>query len=240
VVTGAGRGIGAAIVKRLLADGLVNRVIAVDLIPPTEAPAPGVEPLALDVANQDQVMSRLPLALGGAQVAMLINNAGICDENQPGDLETWHRVLGVNLHGAYHVITALLPHLREPGRIINIASVLGRGGQVRNTAYCASKHGLLGLTKALALDLAPRGITVNAILPGWVETPMLLGELTRQAQVMGVEPEQVFRKARRGVPIRRFVVGDDIAATASFLASAGASAITAQCFTVDGGFTVGY
>lgn len=90
--------------------------------------------------------------------------------------------------------------MADGGRIVNMSSILGRAGKVRNTAYCASKHGIIGMTKALALDLAPRRITVNAILPAWIDTPMLQGELAAQARIAGITHEQILRNAKKKLP----------------------------------------
>jgi 3-hydroxybutyrate dehydrogenase len=172
-------------------------------------------------------------------VDCLVNNAGIADENEPEQADIWERVIRINLHGTYYVTCTLLPYLANGGRIINIASILGRAGRRRNTAYSASKHGVLGFTKSLALDLAARRITVNAVLPAWVDTPMLRGELDRQAALLGVDTATLQRNARRNVPIRRLVTAEETAALVVYLASDAAAAITAQGITIDGGFMCG-
>ena len=145
----------------------------------------------------------------------------------------------LELDAPVRLTAACLPWMNRGGRIINIASILGRAGKVRNTGYCASKHGLLGYSKALALELAPQGITVNAVLPGWVETPMLLRELNVQAEAIGSTSQQVLRNARRQLPIKRLVAEDEVAAMVDYLASPQAAAVTAQSLVIDGGFTCG-
>ncbi|MOA12404.1 D-beta-hydroxybutyrate dehydrogenase [compost metagenome] len=170
---------------------------------------------------------------------MLVNSAGICDENEPEDLDTWHRVIAVNLSGTFYVTALCLPLIPRHGRIVNMASILGRAGKVRNTAYCASKHGIVGMTKALALDLAAQQITVNAILPAWVDTPMLRHELAVQAGMAGLTPEQIQRNAKRKLPLRRFIQSEEVAALVRYLASPEAAGVTAQSLVVDGGAGLG-
>jgi 3-hydroxybutyrate dehydrogenase len=169
----------------------------------------------------------------------VVNNAGVSDENEVEDEAAWDRVIGINLNGTYNTLLATLPYLADGGRVVNVASILGRAGKVRNTAYSASKHGVLGLTKSLALDLAPRKITVNAILPAWVDTPMLRRELDRQASIAGLETSQLLRNARRSIPLRRLVGAEEAAALVGFLLSDEAAAITAQGITIDAGFMCG-
>ncbi len=242
LVTGAGGGIGGA-VARLLAERGIASMILLDV---DEAALAGVAaglPAAVEVrcctaAIEDRPRLQAALqpmlaALGPLDV--LVNCAGVAAENQPGDIDAWHRIIDVNLHGTYHVILEALQVMPDGGRIVNVASVLGRHGRVRNTAYCTSKHALLGLTKSLALDLASRGITVNAVLPGGVDTPMLQRELALEAQRAGLPLERVRRSARKKIPLGRFVRSEEVAAVVAFLASQEAAAITAQSYVVDGG-----
>jgi 3-hydroxybutyrate dehydrogenase len=247
LITGAGRGIGAAIAEGAAAEGARTLILAdlataqlADTAAACRAAGADCRLAALDVSDRAAVRATLGGLcgeLGG--IDGLVNNAGVSDENEPDDDATWDRVIGINLHGTYNVTLAVLPHLADGGRVVNIASILGRAGKVRNTAYSASKHGILGFTKSLALDLAPRKITVNAILPGWVDTPMLRGELARQASLIGVEANHLLRNARRGIPLRRLVETGEAAALVGFLLSDAAAAITAQSITIDGGFMCG-
>jgi NAD(P)-dependent dehydrogenase (short-subunit alcohol dehydrogenase family) len=164
VVTGGTRGIGWAIATRLAADGY--RVI----VAARHAPANSkFEFRACDVTD---VASVRALFAGLTQVDALVNCAGLAGANAlEGDDALWHAIIAANLHGTYYCCKAALPLLPDGrGRIVNIASVLGLRGVPDQTAYCAAKHGVVGLTRALALALAPRGITVNAICPGWVDT----------------------------------------------------------------------
>lgn len=219
VVTGASRGIGLAIARRLVSDGFA--VIAASRTPP---PAEwGLTHAPLDVADPRSVTA---LFSGLGRIDLLVNNAGIAMPDTAPD--AWARVLAVNLTGPHLCCAAAEARLVEgTGRIVNIASVLGLRGVPDQVAYVAAKHGLIGLTRALALKLAPRGITVNAVCPGWVETEMAAG---RYAEI-GITAEQ----AAAGVPVGRVARPYEVADMVAFLARAGAGSITGQALVVDGG-----
>src|SRR5438552_17837830 len=125
----------------------------------------------------------------------------------------------------------------EHGRIINMSSVLGRFGVAGYAAYCTAKHGLLGFTKALALEVAGRGITVNAICPTWVDTPMARQGINETAAVLQVSPEEFRRQAVQAIPIQRMVEASEVAKLAVYLASRAAAAITGQALNICGGVT---
>lgn len=224
VVTGGTRGIGLAIARRLLADGF-----AVVAAARTPADLPwGVTFARLDVTDGAAVRA---LFAGLPRLDVLVNNAGIAgtSDDDPDDA-MWHAILATNLTGAWHCARAALPRLPErTGRIVNIASVLGLRGVPDQPAYCAAKHGMIGLTRALAMQAAPRGITVNAVCPGWVDTAMAA---QRYAEI-GITAAQ----AAAGVPIGRVASPWEVADTVAFLARAGAGSITGQAIVVDGGVT---
>lgn len=247
LITGAAQGLGAAIALMAAERGAKTLVLAdldeARLAEVAEAAATaGAEChlCHLNVADRTaakRALGELCQKLG--RLDGVVNNAGVSDENEVEDEAAWDRVIGINLNGTYNTLLATLPYLADGGRVVNVASILGRAGKVRNTAYSASKHGVLGLTKSLALDLAPRKITVNAILPAWVDTPMLRRELDRQASIAGLETSQLLRNARRSIPLRRLVGAEEAAALVGFLLSDEAAAITAQGITIDAGFMCG-
>jgi NAD(P)-dependent dehydrogenase (short-subunit alcohol dehydrogenase family) len=144
------------------------------------------------------------------------------------DDSLWHEIISTNLHGAYYCCKAALPLLLHgSGRIVVISSVLGLRGAADQTAYCAAKHGVIGLVRALALALAPRGITVNAVCPGWVDT----GMARRRFAELGITDAQ----AAATLPTGRMVSPQEVAATVAFLLSAEAASITGHALPVDGG-----
>lgn len=245
LITGAAKGIGQAVAQAFNAPGQHLILLDLDLAGlrdwvadhPWQA---GVETHGCDVADLGALQAlfkQLSARLG--EVDVLVNSAGICTENEPEDLDNWHRVIAVNLHGTFQVTSLCLPLMADGGRIINMASILGRAGKVRNTAYCASKHGIIGMTKALALDLAPRRITVNAILPAWIDTPMLRSELATQAQIAGISERDILRNAKKKLPLRRFIEADEVAGMVLYLASPQAGGVTAQSLLIDGGAGLG-
>jgi NAD(P)-dependent dehydrogenase (short-subunit alcohol dehydrogenase family) len=220
VVTGGTRGIGRAVADRLAAEGWDVLVLARH-----EAASPH-RFSACDVADTQavrDVFSRLD------RVDALVNCAGIAGANRlDGDDALWHAIINSNLHGTYHCCKAALPLLPgETGRIVNIASVLGLRGVPDQTAYCAAKHGVVGFTRALALALAPRGITVNALCPGWVDTDMAAG---RYAE-LGITAEQ----AASGVPTGRIASPAEVADAAFWLLRPEARGITGHALPIDGG-----
>jgi ketoreductase len=247
LVTGAAQGIGRE-TALAFADRGVGHLVLLDVARAPlmtlagELEEKGVRATCcvVDIRQRKEVRAMLKRDLRElGRLDILVNNAGVSDENDAEDVDGWLRVLDINLNGPFTVTAACLEHLSEGGRIINVSSILGRAGKIRNTAYCASKHGLLGYTKALALELAPRRITVNAILPGWIDTPLLQRELGALAIQMGAEPRQVVRNARKSIPLKRLVEAREAASLIAFLASDQAAAITAQSFTIDGGYTCG-
>lgn len=171
------------------------------------------------------------------QVDVLVNNAGTGGPNliDESDDTRWKKILATNLDGPYHCTRAALPWIPEGGRIVNISSVLGKFGVPGYTAYCSSKHGLIGFTRALALELAPRRITVNAVCPGWVETNMARLGMEVGARGAGIEYEEFRSQALDQVPLKEIVQPHEVGELVCFLASDKARNITGQSYNLCGG-----
>jgi len=239
VVTGAGSGIGRSITRRLAADGW--RVHAVGRDPgalgETAAPCPPgtVTPLLLDVADLDAYEA----AFAGVPVVhAVVANAGICRQARLDDAfadQVWRDTMRVNVDAVWRLFLTLHARLADGGRGVIVSSGLGKLGRPGYHAYAASKHAVLGLTKCLAKELAARDITVNAICPGWVDTPMARGDLAKNALAFGTTPEAEYDRACEGIPLRRFVSPDEVAALTAFLLSPGAAAITGEAYNISCG-----
>jgi NAD(P)-dependent dehydrogenase (short-subunit alcohol dehydrogenase family) len=169
-----------------------------------------------------------------------VNNAGVGGGEvvQGSEVARWKKTIDTNLFGMYLVSRQILPLRADGGRIVNLSSVLGRFGVPGYTAYCASKHGVIGFTRALSLELVKRRITVNAIAPGWVETDMASLGMTQGAKHAKVSFDEFKDQMLAAVPIRRMIDPAEIAALVKFLCSADASAITGQTYNICGGQTM--
>ena len=179
-------------------------------------------------------------AFGGVDI--LVNNAGIQNVQPIDEFDEakWDAIIAINLSAGFHAIKAVAPGMKKKawGRIINIASVHGLVASKFKCAYIAAKHGLVGLTKAAALDLADFGITVNAICPGYVDTPLVRRQIPQQMKEHGLSEQEVIEKVMlKNHAIKNFVAVKDLAALAVFLASDAAVAMTGQAIAVDGGWT---
>ena len=247
LVTGGGRGIGLAIAQALAGPGTFV-AIAGRTQTQLQAAAAALEALGgkalaieMDVASDASVaagMRRLLEAAPGIDV--VVNNAGV-GGGEPvagSDVARWRRTIDTNLVGPYLVTREAIGSIADGGRIINLSSVLGRFGVAGYTAYCASKHGLIGFTRALALELAPRRITVNALCPGWVDTEMAAQGMQQGADATGQTFEQFRERALRAVPIKRIIQPEEVAALVRFLVSREAAAITGQTYNICGGQTM--
>jgi NAD(P)-dependent dehydrogenase (short-subunit alcohol dehydrogenase family) len=244
VVTGAGRGIGAAIAAALAAHGarvtLLGRTQE-SLQQSLAALAGGPHGMAVvDVADAAQVAAAFAQArTERGAVTILVNNAGQA-ESAPfarTSLELWSRMLAVNLTGTFLCTQAALPDMAQAGfgRIVNIASTAGQKGYAYVTAYAAAKHGVIGLTRSLALELARSGITVNAVCPGYTDTELLRASVGRVVARTGRSLDEALAHFAAGNPQQRLVQPEEVADAVRWLCSDAAAAITGQSISVSGG-----
>ena len=243
VVTGAGRGIGAAIARRLATDGarltLLGRqegplqALAAKLPASAQAQA-----IVCDVADPASVALAFEKISDGA-AHILVNNAGQAASSPFGRTsdELWQRMLAVNLTGTFLCARAALPGMLagEWGRIVNISSTAGQRGYAYISAYAAAKHGVIGLTRSLALEVASKGITVNAVCPGYTETDLLRESVDNVVAKTGRGAEEARAEFTRHNPQGRIVQPEEVASTVAWLCSPGASAINGQSISVSGG-----
>jgi 3-hydroxybutyrate dehydrogenase len=245
-VTGASRGIGAAICGRFAREG-ARVCLTARSRGPIEALAAslrdeGGEAMAAtcDVTRKESFDAALRAAVDAwGRIDILVNNAGTSGltplEGKENPEETWSEILETNLTAVFRVSRAALPFMPDGGRIINQSSVLGRFGVPGYAAYVASKHGVIGLTRSMALELAPRRITVNAICPGWVETELGRAGFGRIARSSGVSLEEARSMAARMAPLGRVLEPEEIAGLAVYIASEEAGNLTGQSIVLDGG-----
>lgn len=246
LVTGGSRGIGKDIARALAEQGAKVAICSRDGEAARKAAdeiSPGggrVLAIPADVAEKTdaRALVRDVVARWG-QIHILVNNAGI-NARIPIDSDDdarWLQVLTVNVVGAYYVTREVLRYMpnHNGGRIINISSVLGRFGVPAYTAYCTAKHGIIGFTRALALEVVGRGITVNAICPGWVETDMAALGMRQTAEAMGMSKEEFRKQALAAVPIQRMLEPKEIADLAVYLASDASAGMTGQAINLCGG-----
>jgi NAD(P)-dependent dehydrogenase (short-subunit alcohol dehydrogenase family) len=247
LVTGGGRGIGRAIAHALAgADTFVaiaGRTASQLHATVAELERLGGKALAIemDVTDQASVAEGVRrLRDVSSRLDVLVNNAGIGggEEVAGSDVARWRRTIDTNLTGVYLVTREVVELLQDGGRIVNISSVLGRFGVPGYTAYCASKHGVIGFTRALALELAPRQITVNALSPGWVDTAMAAQGMQQGADAGGKTFDEFRERALGAVPIKRIIQPEEVAELVRFLVSPAASAITGQTYNICGGQTM--
>lgn len=246
VVTGAGRGIGRSIALALAeagADVAVSARTSAELEQlVTEIRAMGRNSLAVscDVTDSEQVQQMAKTSIEGlGRIDILVNNAGNAGShkfvNHPDEL--WLRMLSVNLTSVYFVTKAFVPMLidQRAGRIINIASIAARVGGSYIAAYTAAKHGVLGLTRALAVELMPYNITVNAICPGYVNTPMTDASVSNITARTGMSEAQAREALEKTSPQHRLIEPEEVAAIAVFLSQDISKGITGQAINIDGG-----
>jgi 3-hydroxybutyrate dehydrogenase len=249
VVTGASRGIGAAIALAFGRNG-AEVVLSARSSGDLEEVARQVREgggkahiILCDVTNTEavaQLHSETIAAMGGVDV--LVNNAGIAASHKLIDHpdELWHKIIGINLTSVYYICKAFVPEMvaQGSGRIVNIASVASKVGSKYVAAYTASKHGVLGLTRALAAELVGNGITVNAVCPSYVDTPMTEGAVSNMVSRTRMTPEQARAYLANLSPQGRLITPEEVADLTVFLSSDAARGINGQAINVDGGMVM--
>ena len=243
LVTGGGRGIGLAVAQMFAAHGatvsLIGRTMST-LEEARDGAALGGGIAVADVtdaASVDDAVSTLSAGHGAFDI--LVNNAGAAESApfKATDPELWSRMIAVNLTGTYNVTRAALTGLTDApaGRIINIASTAALKGYAYVTAYSAAKHGVLGLTRSLALELARTAVTVNAICPGFTETDLLAGSIEKITKASSLSAEDARSQLLSVSPQKRFIEPREVAETALWLCSDAARSVTGQAITLAGG-----
>jgi 3-hydroxybutyrate dehydrogenase len=246
VITGGGRGIGKAIARYLAEEG-ASVVVSARSTNEIEAVADELRSegftahaVTCDVSDEEsvQVMADEATGLLGT-VDILVNNAGIAPSNPVKrlSLDEWNRVQSINVTGTFLCSRAFLQGMldRQWGRIVNIASVAGLRGSKYITAYCASKHAQIGFTRALAAEVADQGITVNAICPGYVDTPMTEYSVVQITEKAGVSPEEALQHILATSPQKRLIRPEEIAAVAVMLCRKDGEGISGQAIAIDQG-----
>src|SRR5689334_20725024 len=244
LITGGGSGIGAAIARRFAAAGATVSLAGrrLEALQAVAAGLAGASTILADVTVAGDVEAMVAQArAANGPLDIVIANAGAAESApmQKLDLEHWQRMLAVNLTGAFLTVKAALPDIVRPDarcpRILFIASTAGLKGYAYAAAYCAAKHGLVGLARALAAELAPRGVTVNAVCPGFTATPLLAAALANIVAATGRQPAEAAAELTRFNPQGRFVEPNEVAETVLFLCTPSAQAITGQALSVSGG-----
>jgi 3-hydroxybutyrate dehydrogenase len=249
IITGSTSGIGLGVAKALASEG-ANIVLnglgseADNAAAIKEVAASGTR-VAFDAANMLRpaeiaaMVAKAERDLGAVDI--LVNNAGIqhvspIEEFPP---EKWDAIIGINLSASFHTMRAVVPGMkqRKSGRIINICSAHSLVASPFKVAYVAAKHGLAGMTKVAALELAESGVTVNAISPGFVWTPLVANQIPDLAKSKGISEDEAKRLVLTQQPTKRFVTIEEVGALALFLASPAAASITGANYAIDGGWT---
>lgn len=243
LVTGGGSGIGAAIARQLLAAGAKVTVLGrrLDVVQALAAEQPErLHAVSADVSDAAQVAAAIASARDRfGPLAILINNAGQAGSAPflKTDAQLWQQMLAVNLTGTFLCTQATLPDMLAEGwgRVVNVASTAGLTGYAYVSAYCAAKHGVIGLTRALALEVAKKGVTVNAVCPGYTETDILRESIANVMAKTGRSLDAARAEFAAGNPQGRIVQPEEVADTVRWLCGEAASAITGQSIAVCGG-----
>ena len=251
IITGSTSGIGFGIAQALAAEG-VNVMLngfgdeaEIEAMRTELARSHNVKAVYsnADMTRPDEIKTMLDDAVGAfGTVDILINNAGIQHVAAVDEfpIDKWDDIIAINLSSSFHTIRAALPGMKKNGwgRIINIASIHGITASPFKSAYVAAKHGVVGLTRTVALEVAEQNITVNAICPGYVRTPLVESQITDTAKVRGISPDKVIRDVMMDRQAsKKFVEIDEVAAFVVFLCSDGAASITGVALPQDGGWS---
>ncbi|WEX86029.1 3-hydroxybutyrate dehydrogenase [Sinorhizobium garamanticum] len=251
VITGSTSGIGLAIARAFAKTGgniVLNGFGAPDEIRAVTDDVAGLGSGIViyhpaDMTKPDEIADLMATAatrFGGVDI--LVNNAGVqyVEKVEDFPVEQWDRIIAINLSSSFHTIRAALPGMKAKGwgRIINIASAHGLVASPFKSAYVAAKHGIMGLTKTVALEVAENGITANSICPGYVLTPLVEKQIPDQARTRGITEAQVVNDVMlKGQPTKKFITVEQVASLALYLASDDAAQITGTHVSMDGGWT---
>jgi NAD(P)-dependent dehydrogenase (short-subunit alcohol dehydrogenase family) len=244
LVTGGSRGIGTAVLEMLLAHGARVTSVSRTGTPPKESVTSGsrdaLHHVSGDVTDAESVRKAFESARGRfGEIAILVNNAGqaVSAPFLKTDPALWRKMMAVNLDGTFHCTQAALAGMLAAGsgRIINIASTAGLTGYGYLTAYCAAKHGVVGLTRALAVEVATKGVTVNAVCPGFTDTDIVKDAVANIVAKTGRTPEQAQADLVSRNPQKRLVRPEEVANVVAWLCLPGSEAITGQAIAVAGG-----
>ncbi|MFO6465554.1 SDR family NAD(P)-dependent oxidoreductase [Jannaschia sp. KMU-145] len=236
LVTGGGTGIGRAIAETLLAEGAAVTVTGRRAAPLAEVQ--GAYPVEMDVSDEASVVAGIAAARDrNGPVTICVPNAGIAEGATipKTDAEMWRRIMSINLDGAFHTIRACLPDMEPWGRVIAVSSIAGLKGLKGAAAYTASKHGMIGLIRGLAADHLGRGVTFNALCPGYVDTAIIDQNVDRISARTGMSDADA-RDVMVGLnPHRRLIEVDEVAAAALWLCSDAARSVNGQAIQIAGG-----
>jgi len=243
IITGAAQGIGKAIACRLAKDGFAVAIVdinanALDEVK-KEVEGQGNEALALqaDLTKLEDIQTVVTRSAEWGQLNVLVNNAGrvlITPFLEITEAE-WDAIMTLDLKAVFFAMQFAVKHMQEGGRIVNLSSISGRSGRPDQAHYAAAKCGVISLTQSAALSFASRGITVNAVCPGVVDTPMTTGIHEIRARTLGITPEESLARMVAKIPLGRLEKTEDVAGAVSFLCSPDAAYITGQSLNVCGG-----